>query len=66
MTTEESPLLSGQQVQSYDDPTQRAPPTEDIYDRFNPQQKRVILSIVSLNALVPSAYYFDGLLSRLR
>ena len=66
MTTEENPLMGGQQVQSYDDPAQRAPPTEDIYDCFSPQQRRVILTIVALNALVPSPYCFDRPLLHLR
>ena len=39
MMMEENPLMGGQQVQSYDHPAQRAPPTKDIYDCFSPQQR---------------------------
>ena len=51
MATEESPLL-GHQSDAM--PNQSALPTDDIYDRFNHKQKRVILALVSLTGLVPS------------
>lgn len=56
MTTEESPLL-GDQLHPDADPARRALPTEDVYNRFSREQKRVILAIVSLTGLVPSASY---------
>ncbi|KAF8553780.1 hypothetical protein OG21DRAFT_1485197 [Imleria badia] len=53
MSTEESPLL-GDRFQPNAN-AQRNSPTKDIYDRFNHEQKRVIvLAIISLTGLVPS------------
>ncbi|KAF8127199.1 major facilitator superfamily domain-containing protein [Boletus edulis] len=51
MATEESPLLGDQLHPS--NANSALLPTEDIYDRFSRKEKRVILAIVSLTALVP-------------
>ncbi|KAF8437474.1 major facilitator superfamily domain-containing protein [Boletus edulis BED1] len=49
MSTEESPLLGDQNT----DTRRSTLPTKDVYDRFKPKEKRLILAIVSLTALVP-------------
>ena len=54
MSTEQTPLLGGDQPHADTVPTHRALPPEDIYDRFSHAQKQVILAIVSLTGLVPS------------
>jgi hypothetical protein len=56
MSTEESPLL-GDQLQPDTDNQGSTLPTEDVYNRFSREQKRVILAIVSLTGLVPSASF---------
>lgn len=53
MNTEESPLL-GDQLQPNTDNQCSTLLTENVYNRFNRKQKRVILAIVSLTGLVPS------------
>ena len=53
MSTEESPLL-GDQLQPNTNIKCSTLPTEDVYNRFSREQKRVILAIVSLTGLVPS------------
>lgn len=58
MNTEESPLL-GTQLHPDADSAQCALPTEDVYNRFSRKQKRVILAIVSLAGLVPSASFIS-------
>ncbi|KAF8553779.1 MFS general substrate transporter [Imleria badia] len=50
MSTEESPLL-GNQLQP--NTRRSALPTEDVYDRFNRGQKRVILAMASVTGLLP-------------
>lgn len=53
MSTEESPLL-GDQLQPNTHTPHGAVPTEDVYDRFDRGQKRVILAIASITGLLPS------------
>ncbi|KAF8419834.1 hypothetical protein L210DRAFT_2290236 [Boletus edulis BED1] len=53
MATKESPLL-GDQLHPSNATNSALLPIEDIYDRFSRKEKRVILAIVSLTALVPS------------
>ncbi|KAF8552826.1 MFS general substrate transporter [Imleria badia] len=53
MTTEESPLLGDQLHPAQPDRDYGGLPTEDVYNRFNRKQKRVILAIVALAALLP-------------
>ncbi|KAI9459014.1 major facilitator superfamily domain-containing protein [Boletus coccyginus] len=55
MATEESPLLGDQHQPADADsaPSQHALPNDDIYNRFSCEQKRVILAIASLTALLP-------------
>ncbi|KAG6375873.1 major facilitator superfamily domain-containing protein [Boletus reticuloceps] len=50
MSTEESPLLRDQ---PNTDTRCSTLPTKDVYDRFKPKEKRMILAIVSLTGLVP-------------
>ena len=56
MTTEESPLLGDQRQPDVNSEVQCALPTEDVYNRFSREQKRVILAIVSLTGLLPSVF----------
>lgn len=56
MATEESPLLGDQRQPADADSAQHALPNDDIYNRFSCQQKRVILAIASLTALLPSMF----------
>lgn len=53
-STEESPLLTDR-LHADVDWARCTLPTEDVYDRFSRGQKRVILTIVSLTGLLPSA-----------
>jgi len=55
MVTEESPLLDDQRHPDAD-LARYALPTDDIYDRFSREQKRVILALASLTALLPSVF----------
>ncbi|KAG9318091.1 major facilitator superfamily domain-containing protein [Chiua virens] len=53
MSTEETPLLGDQPHSNSCQQNHDVLPSEAIYDRFTPAQKRVILAIVSLTGLVP-------------
>ena len=56
MATEESPLLGDQRQPDAHSVAQCALPTEDVYNRFSREQKRVILAVVSLTGLLPSVF----------
>ena len=50
------PLLGDQRQPDAHSVAQCALPTEDVYNRFSREQKRVILAVVSLTGLLPSVF----------